>query len=161
MSLAFLNENNDAEYAFYKDHANDRLDFVYPEVNPDDIVIFGSFYAINPVVRDQVRAFLQYASQQGAILYYDVNFRASHKGDAQKVLPNICENLEFADVVRGSNEDFKILFDLSDVDEIYRSQISKYVHHFIYTCGAEPAVLRLKRSLALWVVECTACVVCS
>lgn len=142
LSLAFLNENNDAEYAFYKDHANDRLDFVYPEVNPEDIVIFGSFYAINPVVRQQVRDFLQYASSHGAILYYDVNFRASHKADVEIVLPNIYENLALADIVRGSHEDFQILLGLSDVDEIYRSLISRYVHTFIYTCGAEPAILR-------------------
>ena len=27
LSLAFLNEQNDAEYVFYKDHPHDRLDF--------------------------------------------------------------------------------------------------------------------------------------
>ena len=27
LSLAFLNEQNDAEYMFYKDHPKDRLDF--------------------------------------------------------------------------------------------------------------------------------------
>ena len=42
LSLAFLNEHNDAEYIFYKDHPTDRLDFNYPEVNKDDIVVFGS-----------------------------------------------------------------------------------------------------------------------
>ena len=32
LSLAFLNEQNDAEYIFYKDHPHDRLDFNYPDV---------------------------------------------------------------------------------------------------------------------------------
>ena len=41
VSLAFLNENNDAEYIFYKDHPHDRLEFVTPDINPDDIVMFG------------------------------------------------------------------------------------------------------------------------
>jgi fructokinase len=45
ISLAFLDENNNADYIFYKDHPHDQLEFVYPEVNPDDIVIFGSFFA--------------------------------------------------------------------------------------------------------------------
>jgi fructokinase len=48
LSLAFLDDNNDAEYIFYKDHPHDRLDFVYPDVHPNDIVMFGSYYAINP-----------------------------------------------------------------------------------------------------------------
>ena len=37
ISLAFLDNNNEAEYLFYKDHGHDQLDFIYPEVNPDDI----------------------------------------------------------------------------------------------------------------------------
>ena len=68
LSLAFLNEQNDAEYIFYKDHPNDRLDFTYPEVHADDIVLFGSYYALNPVIRPQVKGFLDYAHQHGAIL---------------------------------------------------------------------------------------------
>ena len=58
ISLAFLDENNNADYIFYKDHPHDQLEFVYPEVNPDDIVVFGSFFAINTVVRPQVAGFL-------------------------------------------------------------------------------------------------------
>ena len=85
VSLAFLDDNNDAEYLFYKDHPHDRLDFVYPDIQPDDIVMFGSFYAVNPVIRPQVAGFLEYARQRGAILYYDVNFRAYGKDDPLRV----------------------------------------------------------------------------
>ena len=66
--------------------------------------MFGSFYAVNPVIRPQVFAFLDFARSRGAILYYDVNFRSSHANEVMKVTPNILENLEFADVVRGSKE---------------------------------------------------------
>ena len=51
LSLAFLDEKNDADYVFYKDHPNDRLEFQYPDIEPDDIVLFGSYYALNPVIR--------------------------------------------------------------------------------------------------------------
>ena len=85
ISLAFLNEQNDAEYIFYKDHPHDRLDFVLPEIQPDDIVMFGSYYAVNPVIRQQVQGFLEYARDKGAILYYDVNFRASHQNEVVKL----------------------------------------------------------------------------
>ncbi len=142
LSLAFLNDQNDAEYVFYKDHAHDRLDFDYPDIQADDVVLFGSFYAINPVVRQQVKAFLEYAKSRGAILYYDINFRASHKDDAIRLLPNINENLQLADVVRASHEDCQILFECTDADELYRSRISPYTRHFICTRGAEPAELR-------------------
>ena len=68
VSLAFLNENNDAEYIFYKDHPHDRLEFITPDIQPNDVVMFGSFYAINPVIRPQMLAFLQYAHEQGAMI---------------------------------------------------------------------------------------------
>lgn len=142
VSLAFLNEQNDAEYIFYKDHPHDRLDFNFPDIQPDDIVMFGSFYAVNPVIRPQVFAFLDFARSRGAILYYDVNFRSSHANEVMKVTPNILENLEFADVVRGSKEDFEVMYNKSDADSIYRSQISFYCKNFVYTRGSEPLELR-------------------
>ena len=147
LSLAFLNEQNDAEYIFYKDHPNDRLEFTFPDIQPDDIVLFGSYYAVNPVIRPQVVGFLDYARQHGAILYYDVNFRASHKNEVMKLTPNILENLEYADIVRGSTEDFEVMFHKSDPDVIYRTQIAFYTKRFICTQGARPVELRAENGL--------------
>ena len=142
LSLAFLNEHNDAEYIFYKDHPKDRLDFNYPEVSKDDIVVFGSYYAVNPVIRPQVQGFLEYAKSHDAILYYDVNFRSSHKDEVMKLTPNILENLELADIVRGSTEDFEVMFRKTDPDVIYRSQIAFYTKKFICTNSGNPVELR-------------------
>ena len=137
LSLAFLNEQNDAEYVFYKDHPHDRLDFNYPDIQKDDIVLFGSYYALNDVIRPQVKGFLDYAHERGAILYYDVNFRASHQHEVMKITPNLLENFELADIVRGSAEDFEVLFKKRDAQTIYRSQIAFYTKKFIYTQGAD------------------------
>ena len=65
VSLAFLNGQNDAEYIFYKDHPHDRLDYITPEINRDDIVMLGSYYAVNPVIRPQVAAILNAARDRG------------------------------------------------------------------------------------------------
>ncbi len=148
LSLAFLNEQNDAEYIFYKDHPHDRLDFAYPNIKENDLVLFGSYYALNPVIRPQVKGFLEYARQQGAILYYDVNFRASHQYEVVKLTANLLENFELADIVRGSSEDFEILFKKKDADSIYRSQIAFYTKKFIYTRAADPIELRAEGGLS-------------
>ena len=147
ISLAFLNENNDAEYIFYKDHPHDQLEFVYPDIQPDDIVMFGSYYAVNPVIRPQVTAFLDYAKNKGAIIYYDVNFRASHRREVMKLTPNILENLEYADIVRGSTEDFEVMFKKTDAEVIYRSQIAFYTKNFIMTQGSRPIEMRAEGGL--------------
>lgn len=148
ISLAFLNENNDAEYIFYKDHPRDRLDFAYPEIERDDVVMFGSYYAVNPVIRPQMAGFLEYARSRGAILYYDVNFRASHRGEVMKLTPNILENLEYADIVRGSRDDFEVMFRKTDPDTVYRSEIAFYTKKFICTQGALPVELRAEGGLS-------------
>ena len=148
ISLAFLDENNNADYIFYKDHPHDQLEFVYPEVNPDDIVVFGSFFAINPVVRPQVAGFLEYAHNHGAILYYDVNFRSQHKDEIMKITPNLIENLEFADIVRGSHEDFEILYKQPEADKVYNAEISFYCKKFICTRGSEPVSVRAENGFS-------------
>ena len=150
ISLAFLNERNDAEYIFYKNHPHDQLDFVYPDIQPDDIVVFSSFYAVNPVIRPQIVGLLDYARSHGAIIYYDVNFRSSHRHEVMKITPNFLENLEYADIVRGSSEDFGVLYKMSEPDKVYTSEISFYCKKFICTQGAGTVEVRadggLKRS---------------
>lgn len=142
VSLAFLDEQNNAEYIFYKDHPHDRLDFTYPDIQLDDIVLFGSYFAINPVIRPQVKAFLEHAKNRGAILYYDVNYRATHRHEFVKLTPNILENFELTDILRGSDEDFMNMYNKNDADKIYRSEISFYTKNFIYTRGSQPIEVR-------------------
>ena len=135
ITLAFLNENNDAQYEFYKDHATDMLDIPLPEVSAEDVVLFGSFFAINPVIRPVVGAFLRQAHEAGAWLYYDVNFRKNHIADLPNVMSNIEENMRLANVVRGSMEDFDYLFGLQDADAIYE-RVGQYCPRLILTDGA-------------------------
>ena len=120
ITLAFLNEHNDAQYEFYKDHARDLLDIPLPQITSDDIVLFGSFFAINPVIRSVTRKLITEAHKAGAWLYYDVNFRKNHIAELPAILPNIEENMRLASVVRGSMEDFDYLFGLQDADPIYK-----------------------------------------
>lgn len=148
ISLAFLDEENNADYLFYKDHPHDRLEFVYPEVNADDIIVFGSFFSVNPVVRPQVADFLEYAHKRGAILYYDVNYRASHKDEIMKITPNLIENLEYADVVRGSRDDFSILYRMPEAQHVYTAEISFYCKKFICTDGANPIEVRAENGFS-------------
>ena len=142
ISLAFLNEQNDAEYEFYKDYPNLRLDVELPEVNADDIVMFGSFYAVSPLLRDKMKELLDKARNAGAIIYYDVNFRSTHKNDAIKLLPTILENFEYASIVRGSGEDFDNMFGLTNPDEVYNNKVAFYSPNFICTNGGEEICLR-------------------
>jgi len=135
ISLAFLDEHNDAQYVFYKDHASVSLDGKLPEMSKDDVVLFGSFFAINPAIRPVVGGLLRKAHEVGAWLYYDVNFRKNHIADLPNVMNNIEENMQLADVVRGSMEDFEYIFGLQDGEDIYE-RVSRYCQTLILTNGA-------------------------
>lgn len=146
LALAFLDDQNNADYVFYKDHPHDQLDFSFPEVHRDDIVLFGSFFAVNPAVRPQVAGFLDMAREHGAILYYDVNYRLSHKNELLKITPNLLDNLDYADIVRGSHEDFDVLYKMPDPDKVYDAEISFYCKKFICTQGKLPVEVRAENS---------------
>ncbi len=135
ITLAFLDEHNDAQYIFYKDHASAALDGELPHIQASDIVLFGSFFAINPAIRPAVRAMLQEAHKMGAWLYYDINFRKTHIADIPHVMENIEENMRLANIVRGSMEDFEYLYNLTNADAIYE-RVHPFCPNLILTDGA-------------------------
>lgn len=136
VSLAFLDDDNNACYTFYKDYPKQRLDVPLPEINEDDIFVYGSYYSLNPALRGRMVEFLDYARERKAILYYDPNFRKAHADEAIRLTPTLLENFEYADIVRGSDEDFLNIFGQADTDKVYTEHIRFYCDRFITTHGA-------------------------
>lgn len=141
VSLAFLDEHNEARYMFYNQFPQDRLNFVWPRIERDDIVVFGSYFALNPALREKVCELVAFAKERKAIIYYDPNFRNAHAHEAMKLMPSVLENLEYADLVKGSTEDFDNLFHLTDPQKIYLDHIKFYCPNFICTRGGAGAEL--------------------
>ena len=56
--------------------------------------------------------------------------------------PTIIENLEYADIVRGSLEDFLYMYNMQDVDKIYKDKIKFYCPRFVCTAGGDQVSLR-------------------
>lgn len=136
VSLAFLDDKQDANYIFYKDYPAQRLEVPFPLIREDDIFIFGSYYSLNPALRERVTEFLEYAKERKAIIYYDPNFRSAHAQEAIRLMPTLLENFEYADIIRGSDEDFRNIFGHADTEKVYAQNIRFYTHNFITTHGA-------------------------
>ena len=145
ISLAFLDANRNAKYAFYKDYPTQRLEVPFPRIEADDIFIIGSYYALNPALRPRMVEFLQYAHERKAIIYYDLNFRKAHAHEAIRLMPTVLENLEYADIVRGSDEDFLNLFGERAGDRVYADHIQFYCDRLITTYGAKGVDLYTSR----------------
>ena len=136
ISLAFLDDDKNANYIFYKDYPAQRLEVPLPKIEKDDIFVFGSYYSLNPVLRTRMLELLETAKEKKAIIYYDPNFRKAHAHEAIRLMPTVLENLEFADIVRGSDEDFQNLYGKSDAQEVYKEHIQFYCDRFLTTHGA-------------------------
>ena len=145
ISLAFLDERQNAHYTFYKSFPSQRLDVPFPPINEDDIFIMGSYFCIDPALRKRVREFIEYAAERRAIIYYDPNFRKAHLHEAIHLTPTLLENFEFADIIRGSDEDFENLFQESEVNKVYEEHIRVYCKNFLMTRGSKGVELRTKR----------------
>ncbi len=141
VSLAFLHGKSEASYLFYKDYPQQRLHIRFPDIEPDDIVLFGAYYSLNPALRPKIVEFLEYARNKGAILYYDPNFRSTHSREATLLSPSILENIRYADIVRGALPDFKHMFSLDQPETIYPQKIQPFCTTFICTQSERPVCL--------------------
>ncbi|MCQ2095985.1 MAG: carbohydrate kinase [Bacteroidaceae bacterium] len=139
ISLAWLNQDNDAEYDFYKDYPKARLDVAWPEIGKDDIVMMASYFVLNPVLRNKTTEFLEYARRRGALIYYDFNFRKSHAAEATALYADILSNIDYADIVRGSTEDMENMFlpniHQTDAGGIYDTEVRHHCSTMICTDG--------------------------
>ena len=111
-------------------------------------MLFGSFFALNPVVRPQVAGFLGMRRITAPFFYYDINFRASHQNEIMKITPNLIENLEMADFRARKPRGLGILYKKPEADKVYNAEISFYCKKFICTQGAEPVEVRAENGFA-------------
>jgi len=136
LALAFLDDNENAEYTFYKNYPKHRLKVTFPKIKRNDLVLFGSFFSICKEVMEKLRDFLSAARKAGAIILYDPNFRKLQTTEIHQMNGYIKENIEFADIIRGSNEDFKMIFGTNSANETFQ-KISTYgTKLLVYTSGA-------------------------
>jgi fructokinase len=141
LALAFLDEKNDAHYSFYKDFPGKRLDIEFPSIEADDIVQCGSFYAIWPEIREKFKKFISTANDKGALVLYDPNFRKTHLSELDTLKPLIIENMKMTGIVRGSDEDFRNIFNVSSPDEAWNA-VKDYCNCLVYTANADGVFVR-------------------
>ena len=143
LAIAVLNDKNDASYTFYKNYPAKRLEMDFPSINKDDILLYGSIYAITREIRTKFITFLTGAAARGGLLLYDPNFRKAHASELDELRPLIIENIRMAGIIRGSDEDFQNIFGASSPDEAW-SVIEQYCNCMVYTASAEGVYVRTR-----------------
>ena len=133
LALAFLDQNKNASYSFYKLYPHERLTIDLPEPDAGDIILFGSFFSITPQVRPGLINFIKKAAAKNSLIIYDPNFRRPHLKDLPVVKDLILENIGLSSIVRGSDEDFELIFGCSHVDEAFQVVRNFGCNFLVYT----------------------------
>jgi fructokinase len=146
IAIAFLDDNNDASYTFYKDFPEERLSKLNLDFKADDIVLFGSFFALTENLRPVLRKFLKLAQDAHCIIIYDPNFRKAHLHELDKLKPFILENISFADIVRGSDEDFKLIFGVDNAEDTFMILKNAGCGNLIYTANQNDVIMKTQHN---------------
>ena len=137
LSLAFLDAKGDASYVFYKEAPHVSAPWTLPDLKRDDVLLYGSYYAACTGMRPLVMQMLERAAEGGTIVYYDLNFRRSHAHELEALMPVIRSNFRQSTIVRGSADDFEVMFGQRDAEAIYSQHIRTLCPLFICTAGAD------------------------
>jgi fructokinase len=113
----------------------------FPRVQADDIVLFGSIYAITKEIRARLVQFISTSAKNGAIVIYDPNFRTAHAPGLARLKPLILENMQMSAIVRGSDEDFRNIFQAESPDSAW-SVVGNYSPCLVYTASADAVYVR-------------------
>lgn len=132
IALAFIDEKGNADYEFYTDKPESAPHFTIPQINPGDMMLFGSTYARQMRNRNNILNLAHMVNSGGGFVVYDPNYRKTAHG-ADEIIPFIEENIGLADMVRGSDEDFFNLFGTKQGKETYAHVQSKGAEILIYT----------------------------
>lgn len=135
LALAYLNNNNDAEYTFYKDKNNNVDILKFPTVLKGDIIHYGSFFSINKDVHIALNAFLSKINNNHCIKLYDPNFRKPHLPQLSQLMPMIENNFKNADIVKASDEDFENIYGIKNGEDAWNLMKSFGVSILFYTKG--------------------------
>lgn len=134
ISLAFLDKKNEASYTFYRSEPG-SFERVIPEFRNGDILLFGSYYSVSEANGAGVMKIVKHAAEKGVILYYDPNFRKPHLDQLKVLRPLIKRNIRISDIIRGSSEDFELVFGTGSAKETWELDCFRGNKVLIYTSG--------------------------
>ena len=115
----------DTPIAYYR-YPTESFDVVWPRIDADDIVIFGSYFALDSRVRSRLLEIINYAVERKAIIVYLPGISTTEVPRITKVMPAILENFELADIVISRTDDLHAIYNTTDATEAFNRHINFY-----------------------------------
>lgn len=102
------------------------FDVVWPRVDPDDIVVFGGYYAIDPLIHQRLMSLVAHAVERKAFVVYLPGFMSQLAPRLTRVMPAILENLEVGSLVVTRSADLTVLYNDSDAARCFTDHLAYY-----------------------------------
>lgn len=138
LALAFLDENNNASYTFYKNYPAEWIKNSRIPIEAQDYLLFGSIFSIDKKTFRWVNQLARNAKACGAFTLYDPNIRAAVNEISYL---HITENIKVSTMLRASIDDLKIIFGEMTTEKYYEI-VKKYdCKYCIITNGSKNVAL--------------------
>lgn len=128
------------EGTFYSRPPLTRLVVKWPRIGPDDIVVFGNWFALDPRTRDAVAELVDYAIQRKALVVYLPGFARQLQPSITHVMPMILDYMEKADVIVTFNDDPANVFGATDAAACYSRNTSFYADFLVHITPRNVAI---------------------
>jgi len=132
LAAIFPSPDGDSKIINYGKYPQGRFNVVWPRIDENDILLFGSLYAIDRPQREQLFELVSYAAERKAIIIYlpglqhGISYRITH------VMPAILENLEIADIVIAHDKDLHNIFPGESSQEAFHNHVEFYCQHYLH-----------------------------
>ncbi len=115
----------------YESYPEECFDIVWPRIDEGDVVLFGGFYAIDPRMRARLSRLLAHAVERKAVLIYLPGFLPQLEPRITRVMPQLLENLEMANIVMARASELDLIFGAASTEACYRNHIDFYCRSLI------------------------------
>lgn len=118
--------DDEPEGTFYTRAPQTNLVVKWPRIGPDDIVVFGNWFALDPRTRGAVAELVDYAIQRNALTIYLPGFARQLEPAITHVMTQILDYMEKADAIVTFNDDPANVFGAADAATCYKRNTSFY-----------------------------------
>ena len=132
ISAIFGNEGDKETLVNYGVYPAERFDVVWPRIDEDDIILFGSLYAIGEPQRAALVELVNYAVERKAIIIYLPGFQHGFNFHIAYAMPAILENLEVSDLVIAHERDLRDVFPGETAQQAYTNHVEFYCDNYLH-----------------------------
>lgn len=129
---AIFNEGGKDKLVNYGVYPKNRFDVVWPRIDEDDILLFGSLYAITEPQRAALFELVKYAVERKAIIIYLPGFQHGIGFHIAHVMPAILENLEVSDLVIAHERDLRDVFPGESAQQAFTNHVEFYCDNYLH-----------------------------